>query len=225
MSDEPLAMLRLLQISDSAFPSGSFAFSGGLETLAADGLVTDVASLDDFLRGQAIPRWAGMDRWFIRKARDAAPDAKVLADLDRFCEAHVAVEALGEASRRVGLATLTTHSRMGTPGAAAYRARVVTGEVHGHAPIVQGLIGSGLALPAGAVDAGALYSAVNSVATAAIRLGIVGALEAQTLLAGLGIAMAEALAAEPPLLPSAFTPLADIAVSRRAGQAGRLFSS
>ena len=34
-----LATLRLLQISDSAFPSGSFAFSGGLETLAGDGMV------------------------------------------------------------------------------------------------------------------------------------------------------------------------------------------
>ncbi len=225
MTDAPLAMLRLLQISDSAFPSGSFAFSGGLETLAGDGLVVDAATLDDFLRGQAIARWAGMDRWFIRKAHDAAPDEKVLADLDRFCEAHVAVAALGEASRRVGLATLTTHARMGTPGAAAYRARIAGGEALGHAPIVQGLIGAGLALPIDAVEAGALYGAVNGVATAAIRLGVIGALEAQTLLAGLGITMAAALGHEPPLLPSAFTPLADIAVSRRDGHAGRLFSS
>ena len=79
-----LATLRLLQISDSAFPSGSFAFSGGLETLAGDGLATDARMLGDFIRGQAIGRWGGMDRWFIRAAHDAAPDAKVLAELDRF---------------------------------------------------------------------------------------------------------------------------------------------
>ena len=220
-----LATLRLLQISDSAFPSGSFAFSGGLETLASDGVVTDAATLSDFIRGQAIGRWSGMDRWFICAAHDASPDAKVLADLDRFCEAHVAIEALGEASRRVGLATLTTHGRMGTPGAAAYRTRIAAAEALGHAPVVQGMIGAGLALPIDAVEAGALYGAVNGLLTAAIRLGIVGALEAQTLLAGLGTDMAATLAAPPPHLPTAFTPLADIAVSRRAGDAGRLFSS
>jgi urease accessory protein len=220
-----LATLRLLQISDSAFPSGSFAFSGGLETLADDGVATDAATLSDFIRGQAIGRWGGMDRWFIRAAHDAAPDAKVLADLDQFCEVHVAIEALGEASRRVGLATLTTHARMGTPGAAAYRTRIAAGEALGHAPVVQGTIGAGLALPIDAVEAGALYGAVNGLLTAAIRLGIVGALEAQTLLAGLGGDMAGTLAAPPPHRPTAFTPLADIAVSRRAGHAGRLFSS
>ena len=220
-----LATLRLLQISDSAFPSGSFAFSGGLETLAGDGLATNAATLGDFIRGQAIGRWGGMDRWFIRAAHDAAPDAKVLADLDRFCEAHVAIEALGEASRRIGLATLTTHARMGTPGAAAYRTLIAAGEALGHAPVVQGMIGAGLALPIDAVEAGALYGAVNGLLTAAIRLGIVGALEAQTLLAGLGADMVRTLTAPPPHLPTAFTPLADIAVSRRAGHAGRLFSS
>lgn len=220
-----LATLRLLQISDSAFPSGSFAFSGGLETLAADGVVTDVAMLGDLIRGQAIIRWGGVDRWFIRAAHDAGPDARVLADLDWLCEAHVSIEALGEASRRIGLATLTTHARMGTPGAAAYRAGIAVGETLGHAPVVQGMIGAGLALPIEAVEAGALYGAVNGLLTAAIRLGIVGALEAQTLLAGLGADMAGTLAATPPHLPTAFTPLADIAVSRRPGQAGRLFSS
>lgn len=225
MTGTSLATLRLLQISDSAFPSGSFAFSNGLETLVEDGLVTDAATLGDFLRGQAIARWGGMDRWFLRKAHDAAPDEKLLADLDRFCDAHVAIAALGEASRRVGLATLTTHARMGTPGAAAYRARIARDAAPGHAPIVQGLIGSALGLPREAVEAGALYGAVNGVVTAAIRLGIVGALEAQTLLVALGEAMAATLAEEPPHLPSAFTPLADIAVSRRAGHAGRLFSS
>jgi hypothetical protein len=37
--------------------------------------------------------------------------------------------------------------------------------------------------------------------------------------------MAATLAGDPPPLPCAFTPLADIAVSRHAGGPGRLFSS
>ena len=39
------ALLAALQLGDSAFPSGSFAFSWGLEGLVADGLVDGEADL------------------------------------------------------------------------------------------------------------------------------------------------------------------------------------
>jgi len=225
MTDSALATLRLLQIGDSAFPSGAFAFSNGLETLVADRRVVDSRALEGFLRGQVIARWAGMDRWFTRKAHGMAASADSVTELDRLCEAHVAIEGLGVASRRVGLAMLTTHERIGTPGAAAYAARVRSGEAPGHAAIVQAVVGTGMALSVAATEAAALYGAVNGTLTAAIRLGIIGALAAQRLLAGLADAMAAVLAGDPPAVPAAFTPLADIAVSRHAGGPGRLFSS
>jgi urease accessory protein len=166
-----------------------------------------------------------MDRWFTRRAHGMSPMEASVTELDRLCEAHVAIDGLGEASRRVGLALLTTHERIGTPGASSYAARVRSGEAPGHAAIVQAVVGTGMALSLAATEAAALYGVVNSALTAAIRLGIIGALAAQRMLAHLADAMAGVLAGSPPALPSAFTPLADIAVSRHAGGPGRLFSS
>ena len=43
MLPDAAMLLRALQYGDSAFPSGGFAFSWGLEGLAADGLVANAA--------------------------------------------------------------------------------------------------------------------------------------------------------------------------------------
>ena len=46
---ESLAFLRTLQLTDSFFPVGAFAYSDGLETAAAAGRVHDGASLDEWM--------------------------------------------------------------------------------------------------------------------------------------------------------------------------------
>lgn len=45
---------RLLQLTDSAFPVGSFAFSCGLESAVASGIVHNIATLKQFTRTNAI---------------------------------------------------------------------------------------------------------------------------------------------------------------------------
>lgn len=56
---EPLSFIRTLQVTDSFFPVGAFAYSDGLETAAAGGLVHDAASLaewmDNFLDNVFVP--------------------------------------------------------------------------------------------------------------------------------------------------------------------------
>jgi urease accessory protein len=56
---EPLAFVHSLQLADSFFPVGAFAYSDGLEAAAACGDVQDAASLgawmDHFLNGVFIP--------------------------------------------------------------------------------------------------------------------------------------------------------------------------
>ncbi|UOM34167.1 urease accessory protein UreF [Acuticoccus sp. I52.16.1] len=216
--------LRLLQVADSLFPSGAFAFSGGLETLAEDGLVRGADALGAVLAHQILPRWAGIDRHFLAAAQAAADDLDTLTALDADCEAHVTVAEAGEASRRTGAALLLTHTRIATPGAEAYRARVASG-APGHAAVVQGFVAARFGLPRAEAEAGSLYGAVQSSLSAAVRLGIVGALGAQRLLAELRPAMAAALRAPPPPLPAALTPFADIALARHAATPGRLFAS
>jgi urease accessory protein len=55
----PLAFIHGLQLTDSFFPVGAFAYSDGLETAAASGRVHDAASLNDwmdyFLEGVFVP--------------------------------------------------------------------------------------------------------------------------------------------------------------------------
>ena len=46
---EPLRFIRALQLVDSFFPIGAFAYSDGLETAAARGHVRDAASLGDWM--------------------------------------------------------------------------------------------------------------------------------------------------------------------------------
>jgi urease accessory protein len=56
---EPLQLIRTLQFTDSLFPVGAFAYSDGLETAAAAGLVLDAGSLDEwmnhYLEGVFVP--------------------------------------------------------------------------------------------------------------------------------------------------------------------------
>jgi urease accessory protein len=56
---EPFSFIHSLQLTDSFFPVGAFAYSDGLETAASSGLVHDAASLtewmDHFLEAVFIP--------------------------------------------------------------------------------------------------------------------------------------------------------------------------
>lgn len=53
--------LRLLQLADSAFPTGAYAFSDGLETLTQRGEVRTADDLAAFLAGQLAHGWGQQD--------------------------------------------------------------------------------------------------------------------------------------------------------------------
>ncbi|EEX16520.1 urease accessory protein UreF [Citreicella sp. SE45] len=220
MSDA-LSLLRLLQCSDSAFPSGAFAFSSGLETLVNEGRVQGADDMARLLEAQVIPRWLEFDRPFLRRAFHAeGPEA--LLDIDTTCHLQNTVERLATASRRIGRSLLTVHARVGTPGAEAYRNHLRAAalpDATGYEPVVQGMIGAGLRLSLAQAEAGALNTVVTGMTSAAVRLGRLGALDAQSVLAGIAAAMAEGLAGTAPAQPGAFAPLIEIAAQRRmAGQ-------
>ena len=114
------ALLALLQYGDSAFPSGASAFSWGLESLLADGLVQDAAQLLAVLRTWVEQRWAGFDRPLIRAAHQAAgeamaheggepaagPDGHALIAIDQLCEAMTLNQGARAASCRLGFTQL-----------------------------------------------------------------------------------------------------------------------
>ncbi len=224
--NDPLALLTVAQLADSGFPSGGFAFSQGLETLLAEGRVQGEAGLTALLEHQLQDRWLVFDRYFITKAHAASDAFSALFDLDQEIEAMTPAAGLRQGSKRNGMALLTSHDKIGTVAASDYRRAVMSGEALGHLPVVQGLVlkARGLELTPALVVAA--HGFLAGQVTAAVRLGAIGALAGQRIIAGLHAGLADALAA--PLSPEApwsFTPLAEIAAMRHETQAVRLFTN
>lgn len=211
--------------ADTAFPSGAFAFSNGLEGLAAleGGMPAD--RLESVIEGALRRRWATADRVALLKSFDRADDLDAVIEVDHEVEAATLSEPFRSGSRRNGASLLAAHVRLETPGAAAFQALVRKGDTPGHLAVAQGLLWRGAGLNRdGAVRASG-YMAVSGFTTAAVRLGLVGAVAAQTVMRRLLPVVAELAETEPPKDIESFAPLLDIAAARHARGDLRLFSN
>ncbi|MCW5749142.1 MAG: urease accessory protein UreF [Alphaproteobacteria bacterium] len=226
MTDSTEGLLTALQFGDGQFPGGGFAFSWGLETLVADGKVAR-HDFGAFVEGQMAYRWAWFDRILLTHAHAAARDMPRLVDLDDLADALTTIDSARRGSRRAGAALLGTHVRLATPGAAAFKAAIDAGRAHGHLPIVQGVVLAGIGLDAMAARAVSAYTAAQALCTAAIRLGLVGHLDAQRALSLIRPRLARLIDDDPPALDdiSTFVPVSDVAMLCHAEQAQRLFSN
>jgi urease accessory protein len=227
MTPDGLALLVAFQHVDAIFPSGSFAFSSGLEARAELASELGAFDLDDFITGQIRHRWATSDRIALVRAHRAGGDLDAIADLDTETEASTVSEAFRQASRRNGMALLTAHDRLGTPGASAFRARVRNAAAIGHLPIVQGFCWGALGVEEAVAALMSAYAAASALTSAAVRLHLVGAMAAQAALArALPLIAGEAKAAIGDNAPLAsFLPLAEIAAARHGATGSRLFSN
>lgn len=225
--DALAALLCTLQHGDSFFPSGAVAFSYGLETLCADSYVTTVEEVERFLWGQLRGRWASCDRGVLMAAFRAGDDLEGVERADALQEAVALPRELREGSRWVGAALLRVHAELGTRNAEAFQARVSAGRTPGHLAAVQGLVCRGVGLREEQACAVSAHGLCVALLGAALRLGVIGHVGAQRLLAGLRPALADLLAAPPPALKDVhgFAPLAEVAAMRHETQAGRLFAS
>ncbi|SFU18950.1 urease accessory UreF family protein [Mesorhizobium sp. YR577] len=221
------AMLLALQHGDSAFPSGGFAFSQGLE--AASQLQGHLGpfDLETFIRGQIRHRWARADCVAMIRSHRLGGDLVATMELDLEIEASTPAEPLRLGSRRNGVALLTAHGRLATPQVSAYRSLVRAGRAPGHMAVVQGLAWRGIGLDEATTITVSGYQCVMALATAAVRLGIVGAIEAQAIV-GRSLPLVEEIAAEDigdDDRLSSFVPLAEIAVLLHGRSEQRLFSN
>ena len=214
MAPDAETLLTALQFADSAFPSGSFAFSWGLEGLAADGFADGAADVAAITEEQLRHRWNTMDRLLLRRSHGAASVAERAA-IDRDAETATLSAPMRTGSRRAGRALLGMSARLGHEQARSYREATHADARLGHLAVVQGIVfeAAGLPLPLAEMLSG--WSVVNGLASAAMRLGMIGHVEAQTMAVSLRPILAELLAATPRETArlSAFTPLAEIAVN------------
>ncbi len=222
------ALLAALWQGDTAFPSGGVAFSNGVEGAAALAGRLDRAALAALLRATLRHRWASSERVAVLHAFHAADLAR-LAAIDAACEAATLAEPVRVGSRRNGRAFLTAHARLGTGGAGALRDAIATGACLGHLPVAQGWIWRRCGLDAEAAAAVSAFTSAAAMTNAAVRLGALGAIEAQGVLSDCLPLMAE-LAAAPfdpadPIRFASTTPWLDVAAVRHGRSDLRLFAN
>ena len=219
-------LLTVLQHADLAFPSGSFAFSNGIEGLASLNAPLDRDGLQNVVTMFLHHRWATSDRVALSLAHRTDGDLDRVMEVDRAIDAATLCEPLRAGSKRNGNALLAAHVRLQTHGAVALRTLIADGKAHGHLPVVQGFVwrARGMSEPDAVAVSG--YSTAAGLVAAAVRLGRIGAVEAQTVLASVLVTVADLLA---PVTPAAeimsFMPWVDAAASRHTRAHMRLFAS
>src|SRR5512145_2937339 len=108
-----LDLLRLLQLTDTAFPTGVFAHSFGLETYVTRGAVASAAALEAFVANSLLQAIAPSDGVACRLAMQAGPDWEaMLQRLDHRLTAMKTVTEFRQASRSLGTRFLRTTTQL-----------------------------------------------------------------------------------------------------------------
>ncbi len=225
MMADPQSMLPALQHADSFFPSGTTATSFGLEALVQDRLVNTQSEVEAFIRAQLRFRWARFDRPVLVAASQAANEPDRLAEVDLLVNAQSLCEEARTASCRTGKALLGVHVRLGTGGAHVYQQMVNDSRAVGHHSVVQGFAWKQSGLAASSIEIMSAHMFCVGLAGAALRLGLIGHIGAQTILANTHCVAAGILSGPPDGLDSlsAFTPQQEIAMMRHETMSHRLF--
>ena len=225
------SLTSLLQIVDSAFPTGAFAHSFGLETYVQCGVVHDSATFAEFARTTLIQGIGQMDAVAVSVCHRACvvEDLSTVVRADELLSAAKVAEEPRMASVRIGRQLLRTcrevfpHwllERLGTA--------VEDRAVEGHHAAVFGLATSTLGIDRLDALIGFLHAHVLSQASAAVRLVPLGATAAQRVAHSLAEDVVRvAVKAECACLDDlgGFTPGLDIRAMQHARLESRLFMS
>ena len=215
-------MWRLLQLADSAFPTGGFAHSFGLEAAAQAGEVRGSGELLRFARGAIWQAGYGA----LPLCRAAFEDLLALPAADARAQAFLVSHVANRASRTQGRALLMTCARIFPDELAAVQARAKGLELH-LAPL-WGAALRALGLSLDEAQRLLLWGTARGVLSAAVRTGICGTHEGQQLLAAFGPLLDEvqrtcaALPLEALAQPS---PIADLLQGAHDRLYSRLFQS
>lgn len=174
--------LLVWQLIDSAFPSGGFAHSSGLEASVQHGHVRDAAGVCAFAR-QALAQCGRSSLPLVTAAYHRPDD---LAELDRLCDVFLSNPVANRASRAQGRALLTSVARsFQNTQVAALDMRIKSETAAGHHAPLFGRIFNLLDVDITDTQRAFLFIAARSATSAAVRLGLIGGYEAQTIQADL----------------------------------------
>jgi urease accessory protein len=168
--------VRLWQLIDSAFPSGGFAHSWGLEASYQAGEVRSDAALKRYLRDTLWQTGRGV----LPLLGAAHREPSRFDELDALCDTFLTNAVANRASRQQGRAWLASCARI-WPGPELARLDACARRGLGHYAPAAGAAMRALQVPLESAQQLALYGAARGVLAAAIRLGIAGPFRAQQL--------------------------------------------
>lgn len=222
-------LLTTLQWTDSAFPSGLYTLSHGLEGLAQQGAATK-DSLDDVVSGLLRHSIGPSDATATCLAWRAAEagDLDLLIRIDDELSATRPSAGMRRGSHRAGRQTLTMAGELGVDGRiiGAFRDVVLDGRAPGNQAVAIAVVKQQLEVGIEHVAAAELAGFVNGIAGAAIRLRLADHVSAQRLVSAMALVIVEVLADAlsrtiDELGPS--TPALDIASAAHETAPARLF--
>lgn len=182
-------LFRLIQMTDSAFPVGTFSFSNGLETAAHLGLVHDAATLREYARSvaqQAAFSDGVAALLAFRASREGEYEALREADRQILLfkmndEARLMLCRMGKKFAELGLRRHGPESLFGR-----WLADIDSGATPGTFPVAQGLAFALDGLDERALYVSHQYGVINMVLSAALRLVRVSHYDTQKILSELG---------------------------------------
>ncbi len=184
MNDGLPWLAPLLQVSDSAFPTGGYAHSAGFEQIVQLGLVRDAGTMAVYIEEHLWPSLVYFELPVVRLAQDAANagDVSELRVLDETVEATKGARELREASRALGRRRLNALRDIGASTIPGEFFRLVSEDkTPGHQAVI---FGAGLAsMPPLALLAAWAFLALNGICLAAPKLLRIGQDAVQRILA------------------------------------------
>jgi len=162
------------QVFDSAFPTGAFAHSWGLEAAWQQGEVNDLDALRAFL--EASIQQAGYAS--LPLVNDAYRSPEQLEALDALADAFLLNTVTNRASRIQGRTLLGTAGRI-WPSATLAALQTRANATCAHVAPLSGATFRAIGLSLSTAQRVVLYATARGVLSAAVRLGIAGSFEAQ----------------------------------------------
>lgn len=180
--DSGSALLSLLQLSDSFFPSGGFAYSWGLETAISEGEVSGVEGLDTFLHAHLRGQIARSDALAAKLAfaASARNDLKAVIRLDQRINAMKTARECREGSIQIGRQILKVINHLHhIPLLREFAAGVTAHAARGHHAPVFGMTCQALGISQHACIQAYLYQAALGIVSAGVRMVPLGHMDGQ----------------------------------------------